>query len=149
VNLSRHCFCSEKQIETKGMQCRRLHGNRQLRRSMFSNRINFAWYQLKLQLPAVTPLLCFIISLYSQKDILHYQGKLVASIAITILDIIHLPLFYLTHSVSETGFCLRLQVVHTRLGPIEWASLCLRRQTPTEYVPPGNSAGIQFPKFMF
>jgi hypothetical protein len=29
---------------------------------------------------------------------------------ITILDIIHRPVFYLKHSVSETRFCLRLHV---------------------------------------
>jgi hypothetical protein len=29
---------------------------------------------------------------------------------IVFLDIIHIPLFYLKYNVSETGFCLRLQV---------------------------------------
>jgi hypothetical protein len=38
------------------------------------------------------------------------------------------PVFYLKHDVSETGFYLRLQVEHTLVGPIETASLCLRRQ---------------------
>jgi hypothetical protein len=28
----------------------------------------------------------------------------------------HRPVFYLKHNVSETGFCLRLQVIHTQLG---------------------------------
>jgi hypothetical protein len=32
------------------------------------------------------------------------------NINITILDIIHRPVFYLKHDVSETGLCLRLQV---------------------------------------
>jgi hypothetical protein len=39
-------------------------------------------------------------------------------ITITIMDIIHRPVFYLKHEVSETGFFLRLQV-----GPIERAHL--------------------------
>jgi hypothetical protein len=30
--------------------------------------------------------------------------------------------FHLEHSVSETGFCLRLQVVPTQLGPVDRAS---------------------------
>jgi hypothetical protein len=30
---------------------------------------------------------------------------------------IYLPVFYLKHDVSETGFCLRLQVKHTQLFP--------------------------------
>jgi hypothetical protein len=34
----------------------------------------------------------------------------------TILYIFHGPGFYLKHNISETGFCLRLQVV-----PIQWA----------------------------
>jgi hypothetical protein len=31
--------------------------------------------------------------------------------------------FYLKHVFSETGFCLRLQVEYTQLGPIEGDSL--------------------------
>jgi hypothetical protein len=31
-----------------------------------------------------------------------------------------------THNVAETGFCLRLQVRPTQLGPIDRASPCLR-----------------------
>jgi hypothetical protein len=38
------------------------------------------------------------------------------------LDIIHRPARYLKHDVSETGFCLRLQVVSTQLGPMRRAS---------------------------
>jgi hypothetical protein len=45
---------------------------------------------------------------------------------ITILEIIHRPVFYLKHDVSETGFCLSLQVNTTQLGSIDTASLCLR-----------------------
>jgi hypothetical protein len=41
-------------------------------------------------------------------------------ITINILDI------YLKNDVSETGFCLRLQVKPTELGAIDIASLCLR-----------------------
>jgi hypothetical protein len=40
------------------------------------------------------------------------------NITITILDIIHRPVFYLKH-VSETGFCLCLQVEPTQVGPTE------------------------------
>jgi hypothetical protein len=43
------------------------------------------------------------------------------TVTITILDIIQLPVFYLKHDVSETGFCLRLQVEHLsgdRLAPL-------------------------------
>jgi hypothetical protein len=64
---------------------------------------------------------------------LHYEpNRLILSvglwrryinITITILDIIDRPAFYLKHNVSETGFCLRLQVKPTQLGPIDTASL--------------------------
>jgi hypothetical protein len=43
-------------------------------------------------------------------------------IAITILDIIHRPVFYIKRNVSETRFCLRIQVVHIQLNPIDKAS---------------------------
>jgi hypothetical protein len=36
---------------------------------------------------------------------------------IEFLDIIHRPAFYLKHNVSETGFCLRLQVKAYSVGP--------------------------------
>jgi hypothetical protein len=35
---------------------------------------------------------------------------------ISILDIIHRTVFYLKHDVSETAFCLRIQVEPTQLG---------------------------------
>jgi hypothetical protein len=35
------------------------------------------------------------------------------NIAITIVDIIHRPVFYLKYNVSETGFCLRIQAEPT------------------------------------
>jgi hypothetical protein len=44
---------------------------------------------------------------------------------ITILDIIHRPVFYLKHDVSDTEFCLHLQVEPNKMGPIEKASLSL------------------------
>jgi hypothetical protein len=40
------------------------------------------------------------------------------NVIITILDIIHRPAFYLKHDVSETEWCIRLQVKSTQLGPI-------------------------------
>jgi hypothetical protein len=47
--------------------------------------------------------------------------------------------FYLKHSVSETGFCLRLNVKTTQLGPSDRASPYLPRsgdkiQSPKSYV---------------
>jgi hypothetical protein len=42
-------------------------------------------------------------------------------ITIKILDIIHCPIFYLEHNVSEIGFCLRLQVVPTYLNQVDIA----------------------------
>jgi hypothetical protein len=35
------------------------------------------------------------------------------------------PVYFSKHNVSETGFCLRLQVKPTQLGPIDRASPCL------------------------
>jgi hypothetical protein len=56
---------------------------------------------------------------------------------IIFLDIIHRPVFmykhcpvYISkHSVSETGFCLRLQVKPTQLGPIDRAGPYLRTES--------------------
>jgi hypothetical protein len=56
---------------------------------------------------------------------------------ITFLDIIYHPVFYLKHrsiyiskhNVSETGFCLHLQVKPTQLGPIDRASPYLKTET--------------------
>jgi hypothetical protein len=47
------------------------------------------------------------------------------NITITILGIIHRPVFYLKHDVSETGFCLRLQVEPSQLVSVVRASLFL------------------------
>jgi hypothetical protein len=49
---------------------------------------------------------------------------------IAILDIVHRPVTYLKHDISETGFCVRLQVEASKLGLIERDSLCVR--TPTK-----------------
>jgi hypothetical protein len=71
-----------------------------------------------------------------------------------------LSVFYLEHDVSETEFCLRLQVEPTQMGPIQRASLyvrteakpigfvaAIRRQLfllfPSEYVPPEEGDRIQ------
>jgi hypothetical protein len=48
------------------------------------------------------------------------------------LDIIHRPVFYLKYNVSETEFCLRLQVEPTELGPMDRASPYLRTPAPTQ-----------------
>jgi hypothetical protein len=45
------------------------------------------------------------------------------NITVTIVDIILRPVFYLKHYVSQTGFCLRLQVEPTQLVPKDRASL--------------------------
>jgi hypothetical protein len=45
------------------------------------------------------------------------------NITITILDITHRHVFYLKYDVSETEFCLQLQVETIQLGPIDRASL--------------------------
>jgi hypothetical protein len=54
---------------------------------------------------------------------------------IMFLDIIHRPVFILKYKVTETGFCLRLQVKPTQLGTnsIDWAKLSrLYLKTETE-----------------
>jgi hypothetical protein len=43
------------------------------------------------------------------------------------LDIIHRPILFETHNVSETGFCLNLQVKYIQFGSIDTASPYLRR----------------------
>jgi hypothetical protein len=48
-------------------------------------------------------------------------------VIILFLEFIHHPIFlFKTHHVSETGFCLRLQVKSIQLGPIDRASPYLR-----------------------
>jgi hypothetical protein len=48
------------------------------------------------------------------------------------LDIIFRPAYISKYNVSETGFCLRLQVEPTQLGPIDRASPYLRTLAPTQ-----------------
>jgi hypothetical protein len=52
------------------------------------------------------------------------------NINIMFLNIIHRHV-YISKHVSETGFCLRLQVEPTQLGPIDRTSPCLRTPAPT------------------
>jgi hypothetical protein len=58
--------------------------------------------------------------------ILLWLHKQYCNITSTILDINHRPVFYLKQNVSETVFCLRLQVELTQLGPTDRSSLCFR-----------------------
>jgi hypothetical protein len=46
------------------------------------------------------------------------------------LDTLHRPVYISKHNVSETGFCLRLQVKPTQLGTIDRASPCLPTSVP-------------------
>jgi hypothetical protein len=48
------------------------------------------------------------------------------NITVSIVYIIHRSIVYLKHNISETGFCLLLQVEHTQLGPVQ-------RQTSSIY----------------
>jgi hypothetical protein len=56
------------------------------------------------------------------------------NITIAILNIIHRPVFYVKYGVSETGFCLCLQVEPIDLRPIERATLCLRVRRQSTYI---------------
>jgi hypothetical protein len=53
-------------------------------------------------------------------------------IIIEFLDIMHHPVLFYLDYVLETGFCLRLQVEPTQLGPIDTASPYLRTPAPTQ-----------------
>jgi hypothetical protein len=68
--------------------------------------------------------------------------KYFAPVTITILDIIHHPVFDLKHDVSKTGFCLRLQAGPTQLSPIY--SYRLRQRLAQ--VPLEGGDRIHFPK---
>jgi hypothetical protein len=46
---------------------------------------------------------------------------------IMFLDVIHSPVYISKHNISETGFCFRLQVKPTQLGPIDRTSTYLWR----------------------
>jgi hypothetical protein len=48
--------------------------------------------------------------------ITYAEEQCIAHVTITILDIINHPVFNLKHDVSETGFCLRLQMKPTQSG---------------------------------
>jgi hypothetical protein len=48
------------------------------------------------------------------------------------MNVIHHRVYYLRHDVSESGFCLLLQVEPTRLGPIDRASPCNQSGTEKE-----------------
>jgi hypothetical protein len=50
-----------------------------------------------------------------------------------ILSVIHRPVFYLKHDVSETGFCLRLQVIRTQLSPFDVYRYHLRTETESSH----------------
>jgi hypothetical protein len=50
--------------------------------------------------------------------VLLYLWRRHISVTVTILDIIQRPVFYLKHDLSEAGFCRRLQVEPTQLGPV-------------------------------
>jgi hypothetical protein len=45
--------------------------------------------------------------------------SLIVIVTFTILNIIHCPVFYLKHNVSETGFRLCLQVEYTQSDPVD------------------------------
>jgi hypothetical protein len=47
--------------------------------------------------------------------------RLYINITITILDIIHRPVFHLKHNVLNNEFCLRLQVEPTKSGAMDRA----------------------------
>jgi hypothetical protein len=47
-----------------------------------------------------------------------------------VVDIIHGLVFYLKHSISETGFYLRLQMEPIQSGPMDRASLSLSLSLP-------------------
>jgi hypothetical protein len=47
------------------------------------------------------------------------------NITITILNIMHRPVFYLKDEISGTEFCLRLQVESTQLDPVDRSVLPL------------------------
>jgi hypothetical protein len=70
----------------------------------------------------------FVNHLHQNLSLSHFYqitvSKLYPIITITVLGIIHRPIFYLKHDISETEFCLCLQVEPTQLGPINRAS-CL------------------------
>jgi hypothetical protein len=69
------------------------------------------------------------------------------NLTITILDIIHRPVFYLKHSFSQTESNLRVQVVPTQLDLTDGNSDYLCRLDTTEKVLPEDGDKIQSPKY--
>jgi hypothetical protein len=64
---------------------------------------------------------------------LYFEKILGFNINIIILDIIRPPAFYLKYKVSETGFCLRLQVEPTEFVPIDMSNLVSLPVTARKY----------------
>jgi hypothetical protein len=48
---------------------------------------------------------------------------------VQILDIVHRPVFYLKHEVSQNGLCLRLRVECIQVGQIELVSVSVPLST--------------------
>jgi hypothetical protein len=71
----------------------------------------------------------------SQKKNLNVCGRKSTTrcITITILDITYHPVFYSNQDVSETGFCLRIQVETTQVGPYS-ELVSVSRQKQKEYL---------------
>jgi hypothetical protein len=63
---------------------------------------------------------------------LNLQHQLTNKILLCLYIIHRLVFTNKTHSVSETGFCFRLQMAPTQLGPIDRASPYLRRSATTQ-----------------
>jgi hypothetical protein len=85
---------------------------------MSSTRTTFiaVWRKTKLDIPLEgTVVLLETGYLYSEKNIKPFMKY---EYNYHNLDIIRSHVFDLKHNVSETGFCLRLQVEHTQLGPV-------------------------------
>jgi hypothetical protein len=53
---------------------------------------------------------------------------------IMLLDSIHRPVYFSKHNISETGFCLRLQVEPIQLVTIDRASPYLRTEIGTSSI---------------
>jgi hypothetical protein len=50
------------------------------------------------------------------------------------MDIIHRPVFYLEHDVSETGFCLPLPLESYQLGPVQYLVSVSGPESPKRHV---------------
>jgi hypothetical protein len=51
---------------------------------------------------------------------------------VVFLNIAHCPVLFKTHNISETGFCLRLQVDPNQLGPIDRVTPYFWTPAPTQ-----------------